>query len=772
MYDLSAILTGHSADVRSVCLDDQGYIITGSRDNTAIVWEKVGDNPDTPAAQRWVIKRKLTGHTNFVNAVAALPGTPDFPTGLIVTGGQDTKILIHSMDIPEPINALTGHTEGVTCLSTGRFGTIVSGSSDMTVRVWLDMQCTTVMKGHTGPVWDVAIYPGEGLYLSASGDKTIKLWQGDKCTQTFEGHTDAVRKVLVQKDGLFLSCSNDGSVRQWAVNGQCVANVSASDSFLYSMALIPTGFTVTGENGVVAIVQEGVVTQSVQVPALSVWCSAALLDGDIVVGSSDGLARVFTPVQDRLAPLADRERMKEEISAQKHSKKAIGDLETDKLPGVEALCKAGTEGQTLMVKNGKIVELHKYSGGTWQKIGDVTDAYDKEKHELDGQTYDHVIDVDVEDGSPALKLGCNKGDDAWQVAQDFITKHALSQSYLSEIAQYIISNTGLGETPMDYSSGYSDPFTGGSRYVPSAAPAAPVQYGGDPFTGANAYRPDPAPSAQGNTIAGDPYTGAGGLNTGGAAKYYPQTKVIPESVPDASKLTPKLKELNAKLEDNVRLSDAELDHLDKIIEKVGEGCEALSEQDLVLVKKLLSWPTQHVFPCIDLVRGINKAFPKYMELDDKLMIATANTKSPHSTCVRVALRLMVDITCGHTEQMTLWYYERIQPLLECVNTTTDKKFIYGSLARILHNITTVSSEDFISRDILEGITQLLSTCVRELDEKSQTIPVFALLVAMGNLISRHNSLKGAVDKALIEKIGQNTDPKVRVTASDITRDIK
>ena len=46
-----------------------------------------------------------------------------------------------------------------------------------------------------------------------------------------------------------------------------------------------------------------------------------------MVGSSDGLARVFTPVQDRLAPIADRERMKEEISAQKHSKKAIGDLE-------------------------------------------------------------------------------------------------------------------------------------------------------------------------------------------------------------------------------------------------------------------------------------------------------------------------------------------------------------------------------------------------------------------------------------------------------------
>ena len=40
------------------------------------------------------------------------------------------------------------------------------------------------------------------------------------------------------------------------------------------------------------------------------------------------------------------------------------------------------------------------------------------------------------------------------------------------------------------------------------------------------------------------------------------------SVPDAAKLTPKLKELNSKLDDNVRLSDAELNHLDKVIEKV------------------------------------------------------------------------------------------------------------------------------------------------------------------------------------------------------------
>ena len=57
----------------------------------------------------------------------------------------------------------------------------------------------------------------------------------------------------------------------------------------------------------------------------------------------------------------------------------------------------------------------------------MQDAYDKDKHELDGQKYDFVINVDVQEGAPPLKLGCNKTDDPWHVAQNFINKHSLPQ---------------------------------------------------------------------------------------------------------------------------------------------------------------------------------------------------------------------------------------------------------------------------------------------------------------------------------------------------------
>ena len=51
--------------------------------------------------------------------------------------------------VSEPIKQLTGHTEGVTCLSTGWNGTVLSGSADCTVRVGTDRQTHKHRHTHT-----------------------------------------------------------------------------------------------------------------------------------------------------------------------------------------------------------------------------------------------------------------------------------------------------------------------------------------------------------------------------------------------------------------------------------------------------------------------------------------------------------------------------------------------------------------------------------------------------------------------------------------------
>jgi len=52
------------------------------------------------------------------------------------------------------------------------------------------------------------------------------------------------------------------------------------------------------------------------------------------------------------------------------------------------------------------------------------------------------------------------------VAQAFIHKHDLPQSYLETVANFIISNAKTAPPPLPASQGYVDPYTGAARYVP------------------------------------------------------------------------------------------------------------------------------------------------------------------------------------------------------------------------------------------------------------------------------------------------------------------
>lgn len=75
------------------------------------------------------------------------------------------------------------------------------------------------------------------------------------------------------------------------------------------------------------------------------------------------------------------------------------------------------------------------------------------------QEYDHVFDVDIEDGARPLKLPFNLTDDPWMEAQKFIHRNDLSQYYLEEVANFIIKNT-KGVTLQAATPGFHDPFTG------------------------------------------------------------------------------------------------------------------------------------------------------------------------------------------------------------------------------------------------------------------------------------------------------------------------
>ena len=142
------------------------------------------------------------------------------------------------------------------------------------------------------------------------------------------------------------------------------------------------------------------------------------------------------------------------------------------------------------------------SDGQWTKVGDVVGAAgqsDSTKTLYEGKEYDFVFSVDIAEGQPPLKLPYNIADDPWLAAQKFIHKNDLSQYYLDTVANFIITNSKgaagvvksstVGSTNGS-SSSYVDPFTGGSRYVPSLGETTSLAtQGADPFTGSGRYVP-------------------------------------------------------------------------------------------------------------------------------------------------------------------------------------------------------------------------------------------------------------------------------------------
>jgi len=134
----------------------------------------------------------------------------------------------------------------------------------------------------------------------------------------------------------------------------------------------------------------------------------------------------------------------------------------------------------------------------WQKVGEVVGAAGTEgssrsanKKMYNGQEYDYVFDVDIQEGMPPLKLPFNVTDDPWMAAHKFLEENELSPMFLDQVANFITKNTE-GVTLGQPQSNFSDPFTGGSRYVPgSSVPSSDPQLNAfqDPFTGGSRYVP-------------------------------------------------------------------------------------------------------------------------------------------------------------------------------------------------------------------------------------------------------------------------------------------
>jgi WD40 repeat protein/energy-coupling factor transporter ATP-binding protein EcfA2 len=227
-------LTGHSVSVFDVSFSPDGKrLATGSRDNTAKVWDvESGDEILT-----------LTGHTDEVSGVSFSPDGKR-----LATGSRDNTAKVWDVESGDEIFTLTGHKDDVLGVSFSPDGKrLATCSYDNTAKVW-DVESgdeILILTGHKEAVWGVSFSP-DGKYLATcSRDNTAEVWDmesGDEIL-ILTGHKEEVLGVSFSPDGKYLATgSTDSTAKVWDVeSGDEILTLAGHSGSVFDVSFSPNG---------------------------------------------------------------------------------------------------------------------------------------------------------------------------------------------------------------------------------------------------------------------------------------------------------------------------------------------------------------------------------------------------------------------------------------------------------------------------------------------------------------------------------------------------
>ncbi|GLC42085.1 hypothetical protein PLESTB_001066500 [Pleodorina starrii] len=794
-YSLAQTLVGHTDFVGPVlyappsALSDypQGAIVTGSRDKTIRVWD-----PTTASCLA-----VLEGHEYQVTALGLLPpgGPGHAEGGAIVSASLDKTLRVWKGG--KAVASLTGHTGPVLCLLVLPGGEVLSGSGDTSVKMWGPGggPCIHTIKAHTDTVRGICQVPGLG-FATASHDLSVRVWDstGNLLAELF-GHTAIVYSVAAVEmppggpggggGGVLLaSGSEDNTVRIWRPSGECL--------------------------------------QVLEHPG-NIWAVDFTPRGDLVTGCSDAVARMWTVRLEARGPPQLREALDEVLAERRAAKEAAaaeggggeagggggGGGGGGLPPGLKVeeafvLSQPGVkDGENKFVRDGATGDVVAYAWDSksfqWEKLGVVVAGPQggggggggggaPAKKLWGGREWDYVFDVDVGEGLPPKKLALDREDNPYLVAQRFIAENELPPYFTEQIVQFILQNTGQGGVkgpsgaePVDITGGFCDPFTGGAGSGSRPPPR--------PTGGAAPVSSQPAPITGGGV---DPFTGGGGGGSSGAGLPFHSPTHIPchtlltfDNVPNLEALGRKIREFNSALSSPQQLSEAELASggpLDSLLQKLpkvaaaaggaagaaapvpGSGGPLITAADVALLRRLLQWPPDKLFPALDVVRlaaldggpggggellaapeaagDLAAAEPQPGTLAGAMASASSSSLPANH---QLALRLAANAAASRAAPLRRWLLSGASPLMDrlapLLSGPSATKAVRLSGAVLLANLaaavglkqlpTGTEAAGDVPLQALSCGLELLGGCASPLDEAEG---VYRCLVAIGTLL--------------------------------------
>ena len=202
-------LSGHTLPVLSTSFSPNGrQLVTGSADNTAIIWDL------SPGRAATVLK----GHSSQVRSAVFSPDGHK-----VVTASDDKTIRIWDVATGQQITSFNAGDRTWDAEFSPDGNQIVSASVDQAAHIW-DLgsgKLVLSLNGHHLPVTTAAFSPDGKLVVTASLDKTVRIWEASSGKSITEllGHSDIVTKAAFDRSGeRIITTSWDSTGRIWMVH--------------------------------------------------------------------------------------------------------------------------------------------------------------------------------------------------------------------------------------------------------------------------------------------------------------------------------------------------------------------------------------------------------------------------------------------------------------------------------------------------------------------------------------------------------------------------
>jgi WD40 repeat protein len=153
--------------------------------------------------------------------------------------------------------------------------------------------------------------------------------------------------------------------------------------------------------------------QEVEHPSTVWWVE--MLNDMLITTSGDGIVRLFSPMKDDVPSQLHVNFMEiAHASRESQKKKVSPPMDLTKLTLFENALPGPKEGHVQVFNRQNLAVAYQWTNGTWVEIGQVMGEGGGNKEEMNGEWYDKIIPVEVEDtvngGVKKLRLGFNHGD--------------------------------------------------------------------------------------------------------------------------------------------------------------------------------------------------------------------------------------------------------------------------------------------------------------------------------------------------------------------------